>query len=142
MARKIGFALGLLLLAIARPVTAGGGFVVLVNRSNPITSISRSDIKRTLTGGIKQWESGAVVQLGIIPGDAPETQYLGSLVDLSARDLIARIQEQVFKGELRRPAILHGPADCAAFARATPGALCAASENEPVPPEAHVLAVH
>jgi hypothetical protein len=120
-------------------VGAGDGFVILVNRSNPITSISRSDIKRTLNGGIKQWESGAVVQIGIIPNEAGETQYLASLVNLTPRELISRIQEQVFKGELRRPVILRGASDCGAFARSAPGAICVATESEPVPPEAHVL---
>ena len=142
MARRIGLSFLLVCLSIVRPVAAGDGFVILVNRSNPITSISRSDIKRTLNGGIKQWETGAVVQLGIIPSEAPETQYLASLINLTPRELIARIHEQVFKGELRRPAILRGAADCAAFARSSPGALCVAAEDQPVPPEAHVVAVH
>jgi hypothetical protein len=119
-----------------------GGFVVLVNRANAITSISRSDLKRSVTGGIKQWGNGAVVQVGIIPGDVPETQYFGSLVDLSSRELLARIQEAVFKGELRRPTVLRSSSDCAAFARSSAGAICVAADGEPVPPEAHVVAVH
>jgi hypothetical protein len=142
MDRKIGLSLLLICFSIVRPAGAGDGFVILVNRSNPITSISRSDIKRTLNGGIKQWESGAVVQLGIIPNEAGETQYLASLVSLTPRELISRIQEQVFKGELRRPVILHRTGDCVAFARSSPGALCVATESEPVPPETHVLAIH
>jgi hypothetical protein len=124
------------------PAAAGGGFVLVVNRENATTELSRSELKRVVTGGIKQWDSGAVVQLGLIPSDAPETQYLGSLLDMTPRELIARIQEQVFKGELRRPATLRSGADCVAFARAVAGAICVASASEPIPPEAHVVNIH
>jgi hypothetical protein len=124
-----------------RRVAAGGGFVLVVHIDNPATELSRSELKHLVTGVTKQWDSGAVVQLGIIPSDAPETRHLSSLVDLSVRELLARIQEQVFKGELRRPAVLRSSADCMAFARASAGAICVASEGEPVPPEAHVVTV-
>ena len=135
-------ALGVLAaLAVARPARAGG-FVVLVNRANPVVELSRAELKRLVTGTIKQWDSGAVVQLGIIPSDAPETQYLASILDSTPRELLARIQEQVFKGELRRPVVLRSSADCVAFVRVSPGAVCAASDAEALPPEAHVLVVH
>jgi|HubBroStandDraft_4_1064222.scaffolds.fasta_scaffold688482_1 hypothetical protein len=118
-----------------------GGYVILVNQSNSVTSMTRSEMKRAAMGGTKQWSNGAVVQVGIIPSDAPETQYFASLVDLSPRELLARIQEAVFKGELRRPAVLRSSADCVAFARSNPGAFCAASDGEPEPPEVHVVVV-
>ena len=122
--------------------TADGGFVVLVNKDNPVTSLSRSDLKKAATGGTKQWESGAVVHLGIIASEAPETQYLASQLETTPRDLLARIQEQVFKGEMRRPATLRSSADCAAFSRSSAGAFCVAAAGQAVPPDAHVVAIH
>ncbi len=139
--RRIRAVLVVLGLSVVRPVAAGGGFFVLVNQSNAVTSISRSDIKRAVTGGIKQWESGAVVKLGIIPNDAAETQYLASLLNMTPRELMARIQEEVFKGELRRPALLRSSGDCVEFARSNAGAICVAVDSVPVPPEAHVVIV-
>jgi hypothetical protein len=133
-------ALVLTVVAASRPASAGG-FLMLVNRANPVASISRADLKRTISGAIKQWDNGAVVQLGVIAGDVPETQYLASLLDMTPRDLMARIQEQVFKGELRRPVLLRSSADCAAFARSKAGALCVAAEGEPIPPEARAVPV-
>jgi len=118
-----------------------GDFLLLVNESNPITRISRADLKRAVTGTTKQWGNGAVVLLGLIPRDVPETQYLGSLVEMSPRDLIERIQEQVFRGEMRRPVVLKSSQDCLAFARVSPGAICVAAAGSPIPPEARVLAV-
>ncbi|HZU81603.1 MAG TPA: hypothetical protein VE987_01745 [Polyangiaceae bacterium] len=137
-----GLGLALCALGPAGAGAVGAGFVVLVNQANPVASISRSELKRLATGETKQWSSGAVVHLGIIPSDAPETKYLASLFDMSTRELLARIQEQVFKGELRRPAVLRSSTDCVAFARSSAGALCIASGDEPVPPEAHVVVLH
>jgi len=128
-------------LAIA-PTASAGTFFIVVNHANSTASLSRSEIKKIMTGGIKQWDSGAVVQLGIIPGEAPETQYLASLLDMTVGDLIARIQEQVFKGDLRRPVTLRSSADCVAFARSNPGGFCVVSESEPLTPEVHAIAVH
>ena len=74
-------------------------------------------------------DGGVVVQLGIIPGDAPETAYLASVLGVSVRDLLALIQQQVFKGELRRPVVLRSSNDCVAFAASTPGAICVAASG-------------
>jgi hypothetical protein len=137
-----------LFVALAASVTglpnagAAGGFVIVVNAANPLSSLSRSDVKGALTGRTKQWASGAVVQLGIIPADVAETQYLAGLVDLTPRELLAHIQEQIFKGELRRPVTLHSSAECVAFARSSPGAICAASDSVPLTPEVRAVVVH
>ena len=94
--------------------TAGGAFIFVVNARNPTAAVSASDVKRLASGGTKVWEGGAVVQLGIIPGDAPETQYLAATMETTVRELMSLLQQQVFKGELRRPAILRSSADCVA----------------------------
>jgi hypothetical protein len=118
-----------------------GDFLVVVNASNAITSISRAELKRAITGGTKQWGNGAVVQVGLIPRDAPETRYLGSLIDMSTRDLIERIQEQVFKGEMRRPIVLKSSEDCLALARFSQGAICVVAAGPAIPAEARVVSV-
>ncbi len=43
---------------------------------------------------------------------------------------------------MRRPVTLRSSADCVAFARSNKGALCVASDREPVPPEAKRVAIH
>jgi hypothetical protein len=116
-------------------------YVILVNHGNPASSLTRPELRRVATGVTKQWDNGAVVQLGIIPNDAGETHYLASLLDMSTRELLMRIQEQVFKGELRRPTILRSSSDCVAFIRASPGGLCVAADGEPLPPEVSVVTV-
>jgi hypothetical protein len=128
-------------LAAGAEATADGGFILVVNRDNPVTALSVSDLRRLISGATKQWDTGAVVHLGIIPSDAPETQYLASLLDMSTRELLARLQEQVFKGELRRPVTLRSSTECVSFARAEAGALCVAGQSEAIPPEAHAVVV-
>jgi ABC-type phosphate transport system substrate-binding protein len=142
--RRILVALAVLgcgLLRTTNDASAGGGFVVMVHKSNEVTALSKGELKKVITGGTKQWKNGAAVQLGIIAEGAPETQHLAALVDMTPKELLARIQEQVFKGEMRRPVMVHSSAECVAFARANPGAICVCSAAMTVPPEAHPVTV-
>jgi ABC-type phosphate transport system substrate-binding protein len=125
----------------SRRAAADGGFVVIVNKANDTAQLSRSELKKLCTGGTKQWKSGAAVQLGIIASEAPETQHLSSLIDLAPKELLSRIQEQVFKGEMKRPVVLRSSAECIAFARSNPGAICVASAQTAIPPEAHAVVI-
>jgi hypothetical protein len=124
-----------------RAGVAEEAFNLVVNQHNATASLSVSDVKRLVAGGTKLWDGGVVVQLGIIPGDVPETQYLASLMDTSTRELLSLIQQQVFKGDLRRPVVLRSSLDCIAFATATPGALCVAARNVPASEGARVVPV-
>ena len=130
-----------LLVSLETGTRAGDSFVVLVHRGNVVTSLSRSELKRIVTGGTRQWESGAAVQLGIIPAPVPETSSLGTLVDLTVRDLLARLQEQVFNGEIRRPVVLRSSTDCVALARSNPGAICVASSTFSGSPDVQVVTI-
>ena len=137
--RPISFAAGLLAAAVslvASPAAADGGFSVIVSAKNGAVSLSTSDIKRLVSGNTKTWDGGAVVQLGIIPGDAPETQYLATLLSTTPRELMSALQQQVFKGELRRPIVLRSSADCMALASTNPGTICIAAASVAVPPGA------
>jgi hypothetical protein len=115
-------------------------FTLVVHKDNAQTSVSVAELKSLMSGGKKQWASGAVVHVGVIMSEAPETQYLAGLLGGSVPDMLARIQQQVFKGEMRRPAVLKSGADCVAFARADAGALCVAS-SAGLPADVHALSV-
>jgi hypothetical protein len=119
-----------------------GAFVIVTHASNPQQALSPSELRKVFSGGIKQWPNGAVVVGGIIPSDAPETSYLAKVLDTTPTDLLRRIQEQVFRGEMRRPAVLRSSNDCFAFARGNPGALCAAAVISPIPPGVQCVPVH
>ena len=137
----IGIVAMLSLLLVPRDVSAGGAFNVLVNAHSAPVSLAPADLKRLVVGGTKVWPSGAVVQLGIIPSDEPETRYLASLLETTPRELLSLIQQQVFKGDVRRPVVLRSSNDCAAFASANPGALCVASSGVPLPEAVRVVPI-
>jgi len=141
--RLVGGAVPLVALAFAAShASAGGTFNLLVSAKNPVTSLSTSEVKRLVSGGSKTWETGAgVAQLGIIPGDAPETSYLATMLDTTPRELMSMIQQQVFKGELRRPVPLRSSTDCAALVSVTAGAYCIASASTPVPDTARIVPI-
>ncbi len=132
---------GALLASLETDTQAGDPFVIIVHKANTTSTLSHSELKKIVTGGTRQWDSGAAVQVGLIPGDTPETSYLGKALDLSVRDLLGRLQEQVFKGEMRRPVVLRSSADCVALARGNPGAICVAAAGA-VTPDLHVVTIH
>lgn len=121
---------------------AAGSFVLVTNASNQLQNMSQAELRKVFSGGIKQWSNGAVVVVGIIPSDAPETSYLSKLLDTTPTDLLRRIQEQVFRGEMRRPAVLHSSNECFAFARSNPGALCAAAMPGAAPAGVQIVSMH
>jgi len=127
--------------ALATDAGAEDPFSVVCNKTNEISAISINELRRLFTGGIKQWDSGAVVRVGIIPSDVAETKYLAALLSVTTTELLSRIQQQVFKGEMRRPAVLRSSADCIAFARSDPGAVCLADARAALPLEARAVAV-
>lgn len=133
IAALIGLAL------LVRPVLpdarADEGVVLLVNVANPVTTLGPVELRRAFTGGIKQWSHGAVVQVGLSGTDTPELRFVASRLDMTPRELVSRVQEQVFKGEMRRPLMLRSSGECVGLARSNPGALCAAVRPASLPPE-------
>lgn len=144
--RRYAFFAGLAAITVLSFATeragADGEFNVIVSAKNGVSALSKSEIKRLITGNTKTWDSGAVVQLGIIPADVAETAYLADLLDTTPRELLSEIQQQVFKGELRRPVVLRSSADCLALAAENAGTICVAAASAPVPPDAKVVPVH
>jgi ABC-type phosphate transport system substrate-binding protein len=120
---------------------ADGGFVVICHASNPVSSLTSSELKKALTGGTKQWANGAVVQIGITSSATPELTFLASAAGSTAPELLSRVQQQVFKGEMRKPVILRSTAECVGLVRSNPGAICATTAGGSLPPEAKVVAV-
>jgi hypothetical protein len=140
--RRSSWIAGLVALVAATTESVHGAdaFTLVVHKDNTQASVSTAELKSLMSGGQKQWASGAVVHVGVITSEAPETQYLAGLLGGSVADMLARIQQQVFKGEMRRPAVLKSGADCIAFARADAGALCVAS-SAGLPADVHALSV-
>jgi hypothetical protein len=133
-----------LVLALAAPASradADGGFVIVCHASNPIASVSSYDLKKALTGGTKQWANGAVVQVGMATSETPDLRFLARAADMTSAELLSRVQQQVFKGEMRKPTILRSATECVGLARTNPGAICAAPSGSALPSDVKVVAI-
>jgi hypothetical protein len=137
----VALAVALSLGSFAAPTKADGGFVIVCNISNPMTTLTSTELKKALTGGTKQWANGAVVQIGISSSETPELTAVAGAAGMSASDLLSRVQQQVFKGEMRRPVILRSTAECLGLARSNPGAICAAAAGATLPAEAKIVTI-
>ena len=135
------FAVSLGLASAASPSHADGGFIVVCHATNPLTTLSSVDLKKALTGGTKQWANGAVVQIGVSSTETPELSFLAGAAGLTASELLTRVQQQVFKGEMRKPVILRSSAECLGLVRSNPGAICAAPAGVVLPPEAKIVGI-
>ena len=124
------FARGLALLLVATQLAVSAtasadDFVVVCSRSAGPASMNLDDLRRVFTGRTRQWDSGAVVQTVIIPAEsAPETAFLAALLGMTGRELLTRIQAEVFRGEMRRPVIIRSSQDCLAALHNIPSGIC------------------
>jgi hypothetical protein len=136
-------ALAVALALAAPPSRAGaeGPFVVVCHASNPLAALSAHDLKKALTGGTKQWSNGAVVQVGMAASETPDLRFLAGAAGMAGSELLSRVQQQVFKGEMRRPVILRSPAECLGLAHTNPGAICVAPAGTALPADVKVLAI-
>lgn len=104
------------------------GFAVARHKSNA-APMDAETLRKAFSGRMKQWENGAVVQPVLIASeDAAETKFLAEALGMSARELLNRIQQEVFRGEMRRPTVIKSSAECVAVVRGNPGAFCVINE--------------
>jgi ABC-type phosphate transport system substrate-binding protein len=96
------------------PTASADDFVIVRNAKNPTTSLSRGDLKKLFTGQLKQWGS-AVAQTVLGEPDTPELAWLaGQVFGVSPKDLLTRIKQEIFRGEMKRPVIVRSSEDCIA----------------------------
>ena len=99
-------------------------FVIIRNVKNPITSIAPAQAKEMAIGKRKIWPHGAVVGLVLTQVGSPELGWFASRVcGVADAALMAKIKQEVFKGELRKPVIVGSSVDVVAAVAADEGAL-------------------
>jgi hypothetical protein len=94
------------------------------NSRNGNTSLKRAQIKEMATGKRRTWPRGPVVVLVLPRAGTPELSWFArSVVGMPEDALLARIREQVFKGEMRKPLTAGSDQDVLTAVAADPGAL-------------------
>jgi len=92
--------------AAVLPPAAGWAddFVLIHNAGNEVTSIQKDDLFKVYTGETKLL-GGSVVQTVIGTESSGELAWLAGRFDMRSKDLLSRIKQQVFSGEMRRPVV-------------------------------------
>jgi hypothetical protein len=98
-------------LFLTRPtVSRADDFVLIRNSSNPVPAVSRDHLFKIYTGQSKQF-GGAVTQTVIGEEGSGELKWLAALFGMRPKDLLSRIRQEVFRGEMKRPIVAKSAAD-------------------------------
>ena len=127
-------------LRIARAVE----YVLIHNAKTGTASVSKSELKDMAIGRKKAWPSGAPVQLVLEAVGAPEMKWFALYAaGISDETLAAKMKQEVFKGELRRPIIVTSDKSCVNAVANDPGGVgvVSAETAKSLPEGVTVLAV-
>lgn len=104
-------------------VAHAGDFVVIRNAKNSSTALSKVDLKSMAVGKKKTWDHGETVQLVLGPSGSPELTHFADALGLPEGALMAKIKQEVFKGEMKKPITAAGDKECIAAVSQDSGAL-------------------
>jgi hypothetical protein len=99
--------------ALAPSVAQATDYVFIRNHRNGTAKVTRQEVRQLFTGQTKQW-GGKVAQAVIGETDSGEFGYLAGLFGVLPRQLMEKIKQEVFRGEMRRPVVARTAAECIA----------------------------
>jgi hypothetical protein len=103
----------LVVLHTTAPVNASPpDFVLIRNKKTALSNISLADARKLYFAEIKQWPSGIVVQVVLHADGSPENVWLSQRFGLKSKDLLTRIKQEVFRGEMKRPILVSNTVEC------------------------------
>ena len=83
---------------------AEAGFIVVKNAKNPTAKLNKDGVKGVFSGKAKNWSGGETIILVIGSEDSPAMQWLAdSIFAVSAKTLLSKIKQDVFKGDVPKP---------------------------------------
>ena len=86
-------------LAPRSAVAQSGGFVVVVNANNPMSSISKSDLSKLFTKKTRSWPSGAAAMpVDLATGNPVRDAFTEKVHGKSTRAIGSYWQQQIFSG--------------------------------------------
>lgn len=121
-----------------------GGFVVVKNAKNPTANLSKDAVKNVFNGHTKEWSSGEAIVLVIGSEDSPAMGWLAqTMFGVSAKTFLAKLKQDVFKGEVRHPVSADDDAKTIKRIQAGAGVVGVLSEDaaKALPPDVAVLPV-
>jgi ABC-type phosphate transport system substrate-binding protein len=96
---------------IVLALTAGGstrrvaaeGFVLIRNAQASTATLSSAEVKALYTGKAKTFAGDAAVVVIRPEGDEPFRKFASQVFGVSAKTLLSKIKQEVFKGEMTKP---------------------------------------
>lgn len=83
---------------------ARADFVIIKHAKNPTPSLSKDAAKGVFSGHTKTWSNDEPIILVIGSEDSPAMKWLAStLFGVSAKTFLAKIKQDVFKGDVAHP---------------------------------------
>jgi ABC-type phosphate transport system substrate-binding protein len=120
---KVGIVVALALSHSASAV--GGDFVFLKSAQNDTAQASKEDLKEIYTGKKTSWKNGQKVEIGVGPNGSGELTWVAQeLIGASEDILLAKIKQEVFKGEMKKPTPVASAQECIALVKKTAGGIC------------------
>jgi ABC-type phosphate transport system substrate-binding protein len=93
-----------LVTAVSLERADGGGFVLVKNAKNPTASLSKDAAKSVFNGHTKTWSNDEAIVLVIGSEDSPAMTWLATtLFGVSAKTYLAKLKQDVFKGDVQHP---------------------------------------
>lgn len=121
---KIGVAAALALLLLGGSALAAD-FVFVKSAQNDTAQASKDELKEILTGKTSSWKNGQKIELGLAPTGSAELKWVAQeLFGTSADALMAKIKQEVFKGDMKKPTSVASAQECFALVKKSSGAVC------------------
>jgi ABC-type phosphate transport system substrate-binding protein len=138
-AARVAIALVCLLAFASR---AEAGFVVVKNAKNPTPKLNKDAVKGVFSGKTKNWNGGETIILVIGSEDSPAMQWLAdSVFGVSAKTLLSKIKQDVFKGDVPKPLAANDDAGTIKRVQSGPGVVGLVSDAAAKSLPADVVAV-
>ena len=121
---KLGIIVTLSLL-FAQSSARAGDFVFIKSAQNDTAQASKDDLKDIFTGKKGAWKNGQKVEIGIAPNGSAELKWVAQeLIGASEDILLAKIKQEVFKGDMKKPTAVASAAECFALVKKSAGGIC------------------
>jgi ABC-type phosphate transport system substrate-binding protein len=116
-------ALALLVLGGGR--ASAGDFVFLRNAANDTAQANKEEMRDVFTGKKTSWKGGQKIEIGLNANGSPELKWVAQeLIGASEDILLAKIKQEVFKGDMKKPTAVASAAECIALVKKSPGGIC------------------
>jgi hypothetical protein len=122
---KLGIAATLVVILFAGGRAKAGDFVFVRNAANATAEAGKGEMRDAFTGKKTSWKGGQKVELGLGASGSAELKWLAQeLIGASEDILLAKIKQEVFKGDMKKPTTLGSAAECIAFVKKSAGGVC------------------